>query len=618
MISRRGQQDGGADSAPALDANLASGHATHPRFDSEPRLASDPRFARRVADMKWLAALLLMATAAILMLDAVWTSLGSGLSVAMAPALFRRAETGGDLQRADRLTPVERNVIRTRIEQLADDGHGTRPFTHVIARLAQASYHLYAPKIPVDKGLGETTLSAATPAAPAAHDSAPAAVAVASAASEALPHEIRFGASRPALPAHASAFAAPDESSPSPTPPGVPINLTVIAKAVSAVGAERRIIVARAGDTLDSILTALGATAQDVGAIATLLTPYSLFGRDTFAGGETVTVLLDRAQNHARPWQVSLMRDGQPERVAALSDAGRYVPAAPHPHAAAVTSDAGQDDVALRTSLDARRSGMKLHESLNRLTQDKRIAPSLIGDIIRLCAKDVDLEAAISARDAAELLYSPNAQGEPELVFAALTLDGRTHRYYRFTAPDDGGTDYYDAGGHSVTASLIHKPVADGRLGDGFGWRVHPILGDRRFHEGVDYAAPFGSPIVAAGAGFVEKIDQQWGYGKYIRLRHDFGYETTYAHISRVPRGLKVGARIHPGQTIAYIGSTGLSTGPHLYYELRVNGRYADPLQTHLRAGRVLDGDVLAAFQEARARTDLLLQASAQSAGSIR
>jgi hypothetical protein len=96
MTSRRGQHDGGADSAPALNANLASGHVTHPRFDSESRLASDPRFARRAVDMKWLAALLLMAIAAILMLDAVWTSLGSGLSVAMAPALFRRAATGGD------------------------------------------------------------------------------------------------------------------------------------------------------------------------------------------------------------------------------------------------------------------------------------------------------------------------------------------------------------------------------------------------------------------------------------------------------------------------------------------------------------------------------------------
>jgi murein DD-endopeptidase MepM/ murein hydrolase activator NlpD len=619
MISRQVQQDGAADSAPSPNANLSSGRAAHPRLDSDSCLASDPRFARRVVDMKWLAALLLMATGAILMFDAVWTSLGSGLLSAAAPVVSRRAATGHDLQRADRLMPAERprerDVIRTRIEQLADDGHGTKSFNHVIVRLARASRHLPAPKIGVDEGLAETTLSAATPAATAAHDRAPTEVAVASAGGAALPAEIQFGASRPPLRTQASAFAATNESSPAPTPPGVPINLTVIAKSTSKVGADRRIILARAGDTLDSILTALGVTVQDAGAIATVLRPHSWFGRDTLAGDETITVLQDRAQDHARPWQVSLARDDKPARVAALSDAGPYVPVAPHPRAAAVAPDAaGQDDVALPGRLSTRRSGMKLRESLQRLAQDNRIASSLIGDIVRLCAKDVDLEAAISAPDTAELLYSPNARGEPELAFVALTLDGRSHRFYRFTAPDDGVTDYYDADGHSVTASLIHKPVADGRLGDGFGWRIHPILRDRRFHEGVDYAAPFGSPIGAAGAGVVEKIDQQWGYGKYVRIRHDFGYETTYAHISGVPRGLKVGMRIHPGQTIAYIGSTGLSTGPHLYYELRVNGRYADPLLTHLRAGRVLDGDMLAAFRQTRARIDLLLQASARSA----
>ena len=622
MISRQVQQDGGGDSAPALDANRSSGPATHPRFDSDPSLASDPRFARRVVDMKWLAALLLMATGAILMFDAVWTSLGSGSSGAAAPVVSRPAATGPDLQRADRLMPVERpserDVIRTRIEQLADEGHGTKPFTHVIVKLARASRHLHTPKIPVDEGPAETTLSAAAPAAAAAHDRAPTELAMAAANGEALPAEIQFGASRPPSPTQASAFAATDEPSPAPTPPGVPINLTVLAKSTSTVGADRRIILARAGDTLDSILTAIGVTVQDAGAIATLLKPRSWFGRDTLAGGETITVLQDRAQDHARPWQVSLARDGKPERVAVLSDAGPYVTVTPHPRAAAVAPDAGQDDVAPSGRLAARRSGIKLRESLQRLAHDNRIASSLIGDIVRLCDKDVDLEAAISAPDTAELLYSPNARGEPELAFAALRLDGRSHRYYRFTAPDDGSTDYYDADGHSVTATLMHKPVANGRLGDGFGWRIHPILRDRRFHEGVDYAAPFGSPIEAAGAGVVEKIDQQWGYGKYVRIRHDFGYETTYAHLSGVPRGLKVGMRIHPGQTIAYIGSTGLSTGPHLYYELRVNGRYADPLQTHLRAGRVLDGDVLAAFQQTRARIDLLLQASARTADSSR
>jgi murein DD-endopeptidase MepM/ murein hydrolase activator NlpD len=595
MMSRWGQQDGGADWAPP-NADVVSGDAARAGFDSDSRLASDPRLTRRAVDIRWLSALLLLAAAAALMLGAV--SLHSGSPVAAAPA-FRHVVAVSHLQRADRLPPAKLprrgDVIRSRIEQLADDGHGTKPFTHLIVRLARSFGDPH--EIPVDKGVARTTTSAT------------------------LPPEIRFGASREAPSPLANAFVS-DESLPVPAAPGVPINLTVIAKGASATGTERRIIVARPGDTLDGMLSALGMTVQDAGAVARLLKPHSWFSRAAFAGGEVVTVLQDPAQDpgqdRARPRQVSLAREGKPERAAALSDSGTYVAVAPQPDVVAVAPNAGQDDLAPHASVDNEEPGVKLHESLDRLAQDNRVPPSLVDDIVRLCGRDVDLEAVISALDTAELLYSPNTEGEPELAFAALTLDGHNHRYYRFTAPDDGGTDYYDADGHSVTASLIQKPVVNGRLGDGFGWRVHPILGDRRFHEGVDYTAPFGSPIAAAGAGVVEKIDQEAGYGKYVRIRHDFGYETTYAHISGMPRGLKVGARIHRGQTIGYVGSTGLSTGPHLYYELRVNGQYADPLLTHLPAGRVLDGDVLIAFQQARTATDLLLQASARSAGSSR
>ena len=622
MNLRWGRQKGGADGAPP-NAKFAFDHATPPRFDSDAGLASDPRLVRRAVDIKWLAALLSLAIVAILMLGAVGASLHSGLSVAIAP-VFRHAATTGDLQRADRLPPVkvprEGDVIRSRIEQLADDGHGTKPYTHVIVRLAPASGATHARETSIDKDPAEATISAAAPVAALAPGRASMAVA-ASAAGRTLPPEIRFGTSQQAPSAQASAFVS-EQAPESPELPGVPINLTVIAKAAGVVGPERRTIVARSGDTLDGMLTALGVTAQDAGAIARLLRPHSWFSRAAFGGGEVITVLQDSAQDpaqdRARPRQVSLAREGKTEHAAALSDNGTYVAVASQPQVAVVAPGAGQDAVARHVSPDRSAPAVKLHDSLDRLAQDNRVPPSLVDDIVRLCGRDVDLEAVISALDTAELLYSPDTEGEPELAFAALTLDGHHHRYYRFTAPDDGGTDYYDADGHSVTASLIQKPVANGRLGDGFGWRVHPILGDRRFHEGVDYTAPFGSPIAAAGAGVVEKIDQEAGYGKYVRIRHDFGYETTYAHISGMPRGLKVGTRIHRGQIIGYVGSTGLSTGPHLYYELRVNGHYADPLQTHLPAGRVLDGDVLTAFQQARTGTDLLLQASVRNADASR
>lgn len=613
MISRLLLSIGRADSAPPPRAKVSSGLATS-SSDFDPRPAFDPRFAPDVVNVRWLTALLLLASGAALMLDGVWTSLSPGLLGAAAPELYQRAATGSDLQRADRLASAEhrdgRDLIRTRIEQLTDDGHGTKSFTHVMLRLVPASLRPQPPDFPNDERVAKKTPGAAIAAA------AGRASTQISALSGALPAEIRFGTSLPPPPSHASSFAA-DETSPSPIPLGVPINLSVIAKSAGTFGAERRVILARAGDTLNGILAALGVTAQDAGAIADVLKPRTWFGRATLAGGETITVLQDRARDHQRPWQVSIERDGKPQRVAVLSDAGLYVPAPLRPRTATVAPADTHDALALRVSLDAAQSGVKLRESLRLLAQEKRVAPSVVADVVRLCAKDIDLEAAISALDTAEFLYDRSGE-DRELAFAALTLDGHTHRYYRFTAPDDGSTDYYDADGRSVTASLIHNPVADGRLGDGFGWRIHPILRDRRFHEGVDYAAPFGSPIEAAGAGVVEKIDEEAGYGRYVRIRHDFGYETTYAHISGMPRGLKVGMRVHPGQTIAYIGSTGLSTGPHLYYELRVNGHYADPLRTHLRAGRVLEGDTLAIFQGVRARIDMLLQASARTADAGR
>jgi murein DD-endopeptidase MepM/ murein hydrolase activator NlpD len=585
-------------------------NAIHALGDAAPlRLETHPRHVRYAVNVKWLAALVLMAIAAIVLLGAVWTSLGCGSLDAMAPVLSHRLAEGDESPRADRLAlpprPREPGVIRSDIEQLADDVEGTKAFTYVRVLLADVAGHDAQP-VAGDK---RPPVVAAAPAPQRAN------VAGAIAANTSLPPEIRFGTSRPKLPANASAYADEDASQLTALP-GVPINLSVVAKSAGAsvAASGRHVIAARAGDTLENMLTAIGVTAEDAGAIAALLTPHSWFSRNNFVGGEIVTVVGDGAQGRVRPLEVTLAQDGRAERIAALSDTGAYVAAAPHA-AVEKVAPGPNDDVALRPAFDVGPSGMKLDESLGRLAQDNRVAPALIDRIMRLCAQTVDLETAISADDTAELLYNVNPEGQRELAFAALTLDGHTYRYYRFTAPDDGSTDYYDANGRSVTASLMKQPVA-GRLGDGFGWRIHPILKDRRFHEGVDYAAPFGSPIAAGGDGILERIGEEPGYGKYVRIRHDFGYETTYAHISGMPHGLRVGQRIHRGQTIAYIGSTGLSTGPHLYYELRVNGRFADPLRAHLRAGRVLEGDALAAFEKMRARTDRLVEVSAQRAAA--
>lgn len=148
-----------------------------------------------------------------------------------------------------------------------------------------------------------------------------------------------------------------------------------------------------------------------------------------------------------------------------------------------------------------------------------------------------------------------------------------------------------------MTKYLMHKPLPNGRLNDGFGWRIHPVLHVRKHHNGVDYDAPIGSPIVAAGDGVVELISSQKGYGKYVRIRHQGGYSTTYAHLSGEAKGLKTGQHVKQGEVIAYVGSTGYSTGPHLYYELKVGDQYVDPLKAQLNAGEKLTGSSMSSFR---------------------
>jgi murein DD-endopeptidase MepM/ murein hydrolase activator NlpD/Flp pilus assembly protein TadD len=523
-------------------------------------------------------------------------------TLSAAPIFRRTAKITGDANasRGDLLTSArDRNDVGStpaRIEQLSDSGLSIGTFTHVTARLGQST--------------DVTTASAAL----SQEDDPGTASAIstqARAATPSLPREILFGKSWPVLPTNTRAYAALDDAESRAIAPmlGESINVTAAPKAPPQHDLQR-VVVAGAGDKLPLILRALTITPDDAQEIASLLAGQKWFGDATFSGGEKITVLKGASDDDPaaiRPLKVSIERTGEPIAAVAFSDAGHYLQVA--------SNAAGADGSPLRDSggdMDLRLSSDEsLRESLHAVAQANRIDRSLIDELVRLCAHDVDLEAPVSAADSVDFLYSANDLGQPELAFVGLTADGRTQRYYRFTAPDDGSTDYYDANGHSVTEFLLRKPVAEGRLGDAFGWRMHPILRDWRFHKGVDYPAPFGSPIAAAGAGVVEKIDQQWGYGKYIRIRHSLGYETTYAHVSSFPPGLKVGDRVRQGQPIAYVGSTGLSTGPHLYYEVRINGHDVDPLRVRLAAGRVLDGATLATFERLRDRTDLLLAASA-------
>ena len=232
--------------------------------------------------------------------------------------------------------------------------------------------------------------------------------------------------------------------------------------------------------------------------------------------------------------------------------------------------------------------------------------------LVKLLASDVDYQARLSPSDAIEVFYSqPDeddaATDESELLYVQATLGGTTRTYYRFQM-EDGAVDYFDEEGRSARQFLLRNPVPNGTFRSGFGGRRHPILGYTRMHTGVDWSAPRGTPIIAAGNGVVEKADWAGGYGRQTIIRHANGYKTSYSHQQAIAKGVTEGAKVRQGQVIGYVGTSGLSTGPHLHYELMVNDRKVDPMRVRLPVGRVLSGGELEAFLQERQRIDELLK----------
>ena len=195
-----------------------------------------------------------------------------------------------------------------------------------------------------------------------------------------------------------------------------------------------------------------------------------------------------------------------------------------------------------------------------------------------------------------------------------MTVRDQTFKYYRFQTPDDNMVDYYDENGRSTRKFLVRKPIAEGDMTSPFGMRYHPILHFARMHTGVDWAAPIGTPIFSAGNGVIIKAAWDIGYGRRIEIQHANGYVTTYNHLSGFGRGVVEGAHVTQGQIIGYLGNSGLSTGPHLHYEVIINGNFVDPMAIKLPRTREFDGKMLAAFKRERDRIDQLMAQSPSAA----
>lgn len=254
----------------------------------------------------------------------------------------------------------------------------------------------------------------------------------------------------------------------------------------------------------------------------------------------------------------------------------------------------------------------KIENSLYVAGRDAGVPAVVIARMIRLLSWDVDFQRDIRTGDHFEVMYERvvDTAGKPvyngAVTYAAITLSGKRINIYRHEL-EDGTVDYFDETGKASRKALMRTPIDGARLSSTFGKRKHPILGYTRMHKGVDFAAPSGTPIYAAGNGTVAFAGRKGGYGNYLRIRHNGTFETAYAHMKGFARGVRTGKRVEQGQIIGYVGTTGASTGPHLHYEVMTGGKQVNPLRVKMPSGRTLNGKALARYLEYRERQDVLL-----------
>ena len=245
----------------------------------------------------------------------------------------------------------------------------------------------------------------------------------------------------------------------------------------------------------------------------------------------------------------------------------------------------------------------KIQNSLYGSAMKAGIPEAVIARVMRNYAWSIDFQRDIRGGDGIEVLYEAGETADGsykkygDILFANLNVRGRDIKIYRYEF-DNGRVEYFNEDGISIKKTLMKTPVDGARISSGYGMRKHPILGYNKMHKGVDFAAPTGTPIYAAGDGVVSYRGRKGGYGNYIKLRHNGTISTAYAHLHKFAKGVGTGARVKQGDIIGYVGSTGRSTGPHLHYEVIVNGRQVNPNSVDLPTGEELKGKQLARFKD--------------------
>jgi len=249
------------------------------------------------------------------------------------------------------------------------------------------------------------------------------------------------------------------------------------------------------------------------------------------------------------------------------------------------------------------RAGGRIDSSIYETGVASGLPPALLNEVISAYSYDVDFQRDIQPGDSMDVLYEQMqtkngaTAGHGNVIYAELGLGDRILKIYRYV-DRDGRAEYYDAHGQSLRKALLRTPVNGARITSGYGMRMHPLLGYSRMHRGIDFGAPVGTPIYAAGDGTVQFVGRRGGYGNFLQIKHNGTYATGYGHISRFATGIAPGRKVKQGQIVAYVGSTGMSTGPHLHYEILVNNEQVNPANVKFKTGTVLHGKELTAFRQ--------------------
>ena len=427
---------------------------------------------------------------------------------------------------------------------------------------------------------------------------------------EAEAEKIRAGAEAEA---NRAPTGAPEDEVALSDPDAVPPNTTILTKPsqdddplADLEGRETLVVKVGDKDSLRKILIRAGADSWQ--AAAMVEAARNVFPESKLSAGQEVRITLVPSltqKDRKEPARFSIFSGGHDHLVSVMrNEAGEFV--------SSKSSSIEQEIASAALGYNDRASSSSVYASLYYAGLLQHIPPDTIMKIMKIHASETDFRRHLRPGDSVELFFDmkddPSAEAPPgELLYTAITSGSDTYRFYRFRT-SDGLVDYYDEDGNNSKKFLMRRPVRGDnvRLTSGFGMRFHPLLNEKRMHQGVDWATSPGTPILAAGTGVIEEAGRKGQYGNYVRIRHPNGYQTAYGHMLRVRKGIAHGVKVRQGEIIGYVGSTGLASGPHLHYEVLINNRRVDPLKIQVPRERKLKDQQLAEFQKERARIDEL------------